>query len=343
MPFSRRVTLRHLRCLEALARQGSYSGAARELSVTQPAVSMQMRELESVVGMPIVDSHRRGVHLTQPGEILLRRAREAMNALHLAEAELGALAGLTTGVLEIAVISTAEYFMPHLLAEFGRRHPDLSIRLHVENRARLIERLASEELDLAIMGTVPAQLPVRTIAFAPHHLSFVAPPAHPLATARSIDPRELEQHRILLREKGSGTRANLERYLRTYGVRIGAADELGSNETIKQAAMAGMGIAFLSHHAFAMEHQAGRLVRLAVAGTPLEREWQIVRRREREPSPASQALIDFLMSEAPQRLARMTAFEAGEPAAAAPAGNRRAARPTRAPSAGAHRLAPRGA
>lgn len=296
MKLPERVSLRQLRAIVAIADSGSFTLAARHLHLTQPAVSMQVRELEAVVGQVLVDG-RREMRLTSAGEILVRYAREAIGALELAEVELKALKGLAAGTLEVVAISTAEYFVPHLLAEFGRRYPDINFRLTVENRARVHALLQEQRADVAIMGQPPRGLPLRRIPFAPHRLSFVAGPNHPLAGRSNIPPSALAGERLLLRERGSGTRANVERFLRVNGIKPLAADEMGSNETLKQAAMAGMGIAFLSHHTFAMEVESGRLVRLDVQDTPMIREWNLMVHADRPPSPALEALLEFLQGE----------------------------------------------
>ncbi len=296
MRLDQRATLKQLRALVAVADTGSFTMAARHLHITQPAVSMQLRELEGVVGEVLVDG-RREIRLTPAGEILVRRAREVFSALEMAGNELLAARGVAAGTIDMVVITTAEYFVPRLLAEFGRRYPDIRIRLSVANRADVHAMLDERRATLAIMGTPPGRLPLRCIPFAPHMLSFVANPDHPLAGKKHIPPAALEEERLLLRERGSGTRDHLERYLKSHGVRPLRADELGSNSTLKQAAMAGLGIAFLSHHTFGMELAAGRLVRLDVKGTPVEREWNVVVRNDQPLSPAVEALVEFLQDD----------------------------------------------
>lgn len=296
MKLAQRLTLRQIRAIVAVAETASFTLAARLLHLTQPAVSMQIKELEAIVGQVLVDG-RREIHLTSAGEVFVRRAREALAALEMAEVELKSMRGVASGTLEVVAITTAEYFVPHLLAEFGRRHPDIKFRLTVENRDRVHALLQEQRADLAIMGQPPRGMTLRRIPFAPHRLSFVARPDHPLAGRHHILPSALAGERLLLRERGSGTRTNLERFLRAHGIKPLAADELGSNETLKQAVMAGMGIAFLSHHTFAMEVESGRLVRLDVQDTPVIREWNVLVQAERPLTPALEALLEFLQSD----------------------------------------------
>lgn len=306
MRLTQRSSLRQLRALVAVADSGSFTAAAHLLHVTQPAVSMQLKELEEIVGEVLVDG-RREVRLTDAGEILVRQARAALEALELAEVQLKAQRDVPAGTIDVAAITTAEYFVPYLLAEFGRRFPDVGFRLTVANRETVHRLLREQRSDLAIMGEPPAGLPLRRIPFAPHPLSFVAAPDHPLAGRARITPTALAGERLLLREQGSGTRANLERFLRANGVKAVRADEMGSNETLKQAAMAGMGIAFLSHQCFAMEIAAGRLVRLNVLATPVMREWNVLVHEGRPPTPALVALIDYFQEEGALRLRALTA------------------------------------
>ena len=296
MKLANRVSLKQLRTLIAVADTGSFTLAARLLHVTQPAVSMQVQELESLVGEVLLDG-RRGFRLTSAGEILLRHAREVVFALERAEVELKAARGVASGTVSVAAITTAEYFVPRLLAAFGERYPEIGFKLSVHNRAGMAELLRERRADVVIMGEPPAGLNLRRIPFARDAMSFVAAPDHPLAGRARIPPASLAGERLLLREQGSGTRGNMERFLRAHGVRLLRADELGSNETLKQAVMAGMGVAFLSHHTFGIEADSGKLVRLDVRGTPVEREWNLLLHADRSASLAVEALIGFLRDE----------------------------------------------
>lgn len=296
MKLAQRLSLKQLRALVAVADSASFTQAARLLHLTQPAISMQIRDLEAIVGQVLVDG-RREVRLTAAGELVLRAAREALDALERAEVELKARTGVAAGTLDVVAITTAEYFVPQLLAEFGRRHPDIGFRLTVDNRARVHALLQENRVDVAIMGQPPRGLALRRIPFAPHRLSFVARPDHPLAARRNVPVAALAGEHLLLREQGSGTRDNLERFLRVHGVKPLAADQLGSNETLKQAVMAGMGIAFLSHHTFALEVESGRLQRLDLHDTPVIREWNVIARGDRPMTPALEALLEFLQTE----------------------------------------------
>lgn len=293
MKLAQRVSLRQLRLFIAVAETGSFTAAAKLMHVTQPAVSMQVHELESMIGEVLLDG-RRGFRLTAAGEILLRHAREVITSLELAEVELKAMKGVASGTVSVGAVTTAEYFAPRLLAAFGEAYPDIRFRLTVRNRSGMADLLRERGVDVAIMGAPPTGLTLRRVPFAPDPMSFVVPPTHPLAGRKSVPPSALAGERLLLREQGSGTRAAMERFLRAHGVKLAKADEMGSNETLKQAVMAGLGVSFLSHHTFAIEAAAGRLSRLNVRGTPIEREWNLLVPADKRPSLAVEALVDFL-------------------------------------------------
>lgn len=293
----RDATLRQLQLLVAVARARSFTRAAREVHLTQPAVSMQLRALERIAGHPLLERGRGPLRLTAAGEALLSHAQRILAELHDAEEALAALGGLRRGRLTIAVVSTAKYFAPKLLARFLRGHPGLELRLLVNNRAETIRLLAEDEVDLALTGTTPHELPLEARPFARHPLVVVVAPDHPLAGRRRVAPAELSGETFLVREPGSGTRAAMERFLRAARVHPGRTTEMHSNETIKQAAMAGMGVAFLSGHAVGLELATGALGVLPVDGLPVFREWNVVHRAGKVLSPAAAAFRAFVLEE----------------------------------------------
>jgi DNA-binding transcriptional LysR family regulator len=297
------VTLRQLKIFEAVARHLSFSRAAEELHLTQPAVSMQVQTLEDIAGLPLTEQAGKKVRLTAAGEEVARQARRVAEQLREAGEALAALKGVEAGRLRIGVVSTAKYFAPSLLAEFRRRHPGVELELTVHNRGTIVRHLAENSIDLAIMGSPPSGLPTVAQIFAEHPLVFIAAPNHPLADKRRIDPQRLSQETLLIREPGSGTRAALERYLEEHQVSAGATMELGSNETIKQAVMAGLGLAFISEHTTGLERSVGRLVRLNVIGTPVKRQWRLVYRTDKRLMPAATAFVRFMDSEGSRLIA----------------------------------------
>ncbi|MFA6314416.1 MAG: LysR family transcriptional regulator [Sterolibacterium sp.] len=291
------VTLRQLKVFEAVARHLSFSRAAEELHLTQPAVSMQVRGLEEDAGLPLTEQIGKKIFLTHAGAELARHARVIAQQLRAAEEALAAIRGVSGGELKIGVVSTAKYFAPRLLAAFRTRHPGVELHLGVHNREKIVRQLADNEIDLAIMGRPPAELDTVADAFAANSLVFIAAPDHPLAARRRIAPASLAQESFLIREQGSGTRSAMERFFAEHEVALGHTFEASSNETIKQAVMAGMGIAFISSRTIELELAVRQLVILHVAGTPILRQWHLVHRAEMRPFPLAEAFRKFLCEE----------------------------------------------
>jgi len=292
------VTLRQLKVFEAVARHLNYSRAAQELHLSQPAVSMQMKQLEGSAGMPLFEQAGKKIFLTEAGREMQHYARSVTQQLEEAAEALTELKDASRGRLQLTIISTAKYFAPKFVAKFCRLHPGVTLKLDVCNRATLLERLARNETDLVIMGHPPQGLDITLQPFAPNPHVIVAAPAHALARARRIALKHIAGETFLLRESGSGTRLLMERVFAEHGLAVNASMEIGSDETIKQAVMAGMGIGFLSSHAVQLELQAKRLVMLDVVGFPIVRNWYIVHRTDKRLSPVARAFKEFLLSEA---------------------------------------------
>ena len=292
------VTLRQLKVFESVARHLSFSRAAEELHLTQPAVSMQVKQLEELAGLPLTEMIGKKVFLTAAGEEVARQARRVAQQLREAGEALDAMKGVRGGRLSIGVVSTAKYFMPRLLAEFRRRKPGVEIDLRVHNREVIVRQLADNEIDLAVMGQPPQDFATVAEAFADHPLVIVAPPDHPLAGRRQIAAKLLNGETFLIREPGSGTRTAMERFFADADIIPHHLMEMVGNETIKQAVMAGLGLSFISAHTIALECEVGRLVKLPVAGTPVMRRWFVVHRAEKELLPVAETFRSFLLAEA---------------------------------------------
>lgn len=297
------VTLRQLKVFESVARHLSFSRAAEELHLTQPAVSMQVKQLEEQAGLPLTEMIGKKVYLTEAGEEVARHARRVAQQLREAGEAIDALKGVKGGRLSIGVISTAKYFAPRLLAEFRRGHPGIELDLRVNNRETVVRQLADNEIDLAIMGQPPQEFTTLAEAFADHPLVIIAPPEHPLAEKKRVSSADLAEETFLIREPGSGTRATMERFFADVGIVPRHSLEMVGNETIKQAVMAGLGLAFISAHTVSLECEVGRLVRLPVTGTPVIRRWFVVHRAEKELLPVAETFRAFLLAEAPGLLA----------------------------------------
>ena len=290
-------TFRQLQIFEAVARHLSYSRAAEELHLTQPAVSMQMRELEGNVGLAMLEQIGKKIFLTQAGEELNRRSRDILVRLAETRTVLETMKGIDHGRLNIAVVSTAKYFAPKLLALFCQRFTGVTLNLAVSNREEVLHRLTENQTDLAIMGQPPEGLDAEKEAFAYHPLGIIAPPGHPFASSKKIPLHVLMNETFLIREPGSGTRNVFERLLASHRLRAERTLQMDSNETIKQAVMAGMGIALLSLHTIGLELEANRLAILDVESLPVMRRWYIAHRTGKRLSPAAVAFRQFLLEE----------------------------------------------
>lgn len=290
------LTLKQFRAIQAIVRHGKIVNAAKGLHLTAPAVTIQLRQVEEELGLTLFDRAQDGMRPTAAGLAVVDAAQAIEERLRQLNDEIDAIKGVRTGSLKLGVVSTAKYFAPRLMASFMKEHPDIDMRLIVGNRAETIASLRGHDVDIALMGRPPKDVPVRAIAFGDHPLVIVAPPDHPLAGARDISKERIAQEDFLIREPGSGTRISLEIFLGEVPGRLDdLGAEMGSNETIKQAVMAGLGIAFISAHTIASEVEAGRLVILDVAGMPIRRQWFGVMRTDRSISPAMAAFHDFLM------------------------------------------------
>jgi DNA-binding transcriptional LysR family regulator len=327
------VTLRQLRVFAAVARHLSFGQAAAELHLTPPAISMQIKELEEQVGLPLFDRGARRVSLTTTGEYLLTYVMKILAHLKDAEDAVARLAGLKGGRLAIGMVSTAKYFLPRLLTQFHERHPEVEIRLTVGgNREQLVAAMQRNEVDLAVMGRPPIEVASRAQPFAPHPHVLVTPPAHPLMAAAARAPlpaSALLDYGFIVREPGSGTRAALEQYLQQHRIAPRIEMEMASNETIKQAVMAGMGLSFLSLHTLALELRNALIEVVPLQAGPVVRTWNIVHLQAKTLSPAAEALRYFVLEHGEAHLAEhhgQWLAQSGAESAPAPTKRRRGAK-----------------
>lgn len=317
--FARRTSLRQLRALGAVARTGGVAAAAGLLSVTPPAVAQQLRLLEEALGgVPLIERTPAGARPTEAVREVLAALGRVEAALADCAAAIDALRGMEGGRVAVGVISTAKYFAPFALAAFQRAHPTVRLRVLVGNRQETLAALEAFELDVAVMGTHPEHFPVERAVIGDHPHVVIAAPGHPLAGRRRVPLAEVAREAFLLREPGSGTRDLLGRLLGGAEMPGGPRMEIGTNETIKQAVMAGMGVALLSAHTIAAEVADGRLVVLDVEGLPVVRQWFVVRRAEKRLLPAAQALWEHLARSGADFLPRVAAA-AGRPGRGGPA------------------------
>ena len=266
------ITFRQLKVFAEVARHLSFVRAAESMHLTPPAVTMQVKELEERVGLPLFEREGRKVSLTTAGEYFLVYARRLIATLKEADDAMARFKRLETGLLTIGMVSTAKYFVPHLLARFREQHPGVDVRLRVTaNREQLVRLLQSSEVDLAVMGRPPKEVAARAEPFAAHPLVFVCPPGHPLLRVGHPPVQALAPYPFIVREPDSGTRSVMEAFFKAQRFEPRITMEMSSNETIKQAVIAGMGISFLSLHTIGLEVRSGLMHVLAVEGTPVMR------------------------------------------------------------------------
>lgn len=292
------VTFRQLRVFAEVAQQGSMARAAESLHLTPPAVSMQIKEVETQVGLPLFDRQGRSVVLSTAGEYFLVHAKRLLAALKEADDAMARFKRVERGLLTIGMVSTAKYFVPHLLARFHQDHPGVEVRLRVVgNREQLVALMQTSEVDLSIMGRPPREISTRSESFATHPLVFVAPPGHPLLATPQAPVAALGPYGFIVREHGSGTRSAMERFFQDQRFVPQIAMEMSSNETIKQAVIAGLGLSFLSLHTVGLEVKSGLMKIVEIAGTPVMRTWNVVHLGSKVLSPAAEAFRYFLLEQ----------------------------------------------
>jgi LysR family transcriptional regulator, putative pyruvate carboxylase regulator len=292
--YLNRLTLRQVQVFLAVCRLNSYSKAAEELALTQPAVSAQIRQLEELIGEPLLDYLGKQLYLTPAGDALRRAGRDLMQRLVSLEMELSELQGVMQGTLNLAVESSAQYFMPAELAAFCAQHPAVSVELEVVNHGRALRRLADNRDDLVVMGLVPDDRALTFIPFRDNEMVAVAAPGHTLCGARAVSLLRLAEETLLVREAGSGTRKAFEVYCLQQSVRFPRRQQLGSLEALKHGVRAGLGVAVLPREAVVAELAEGALQVLDVKGLPLRRSWCAVYPRGKNLTPVAAAFLRHL-------------------------------------------------
>jgi DNA-binding transcriptional LysR family regulator len=291
------ATLRQLKVFESVARNLSFSRAAEELHLTQPAVSTQVKKLQDHAGLPLFEQLGKKIHLTPAGAEMLHASRVIIRQFEEVEQTMTQFKGVTGGKLNVTVISAGDYFFPRLLVEFARRHEGVTLNFGVCNREELLEQLTDNLTDLAIMVRPPLDMETVNEAFAPHPYVVVASPDHPLATKKRIPVSRVAREPFVVREKGSDTWTSMAEGFGSHLAELNIAMEIKSTETIKQAVMAGMGLTFLSAHTISRELQSGSLVVLDVQGFPLMLNWYVVHREAKRLPPVAQAFRQFLLDD----------------------------------------------
>jgi LysR family transcriptional regulator for metE and metH len=301
----RDVSIRQLRALAALSANGSITAAAGKLHLTQPAVTLQLRNLQALAGLPLVQRTGDGMLLTDAGREVLALSERIEAALAACATSLEMMAGKTGGRISIGAVSTAKYFVPFAISGFSRLHPEIEIKLTIGNRQEIGAALRGYDLDIAIMGRPPVDIEMDVHLIGDHPHVIIAPTGHRLARKPRLPLTDLAGETFLTREPGSGTRGLMEQLFETAGVRPVIGMEMSSNETIKQAVIAGLGIAFISAHTVATELDERRLTMLDVVGLPIIRQWFVVNRKDKVLLPPAQAMRQFLGAQGAQFLPRM--------------------------------------
>lgn len=302
-----RITFNQLRIFTTVVHQGSFSRAAEALHLTQPTLSVQVKQLADQIGAPLLEQIGKRVHPTAAGREVLVAAEDIARALERLESALAAQRGLERGHLRLAVVSTAEYFVPRLLGTFHARHPGIDVALQVVNRQQVIERLRENADDLYVMTRPPAGEDIEHRPVVANPLVVIAPRAHPLASKSRVRLADLAAHPFVLRERGSGTRLVMEEFFARHSVRLDARLELGSNEAIKQAVSGGLGLSVISALALKRRSRAEGLAVLPVEGFPIPAQWHVVRLRGKQLSAAARAFLVHLEAAAPALEATLSA------------------------------------
>ena len=296
-------TLRQLQVFEKVASHLNYSRAAEELYLSQPAVSMQIKQLEMHIGLPLFEQMGKKIFLTEAGRELFHYSRAITQQLAEMQTVFDEMKGLGKGRLALSVVNTANYITPQLLAKFCQHYPGINVILHVANRDAVLKQLADNSADLAIMGQPPGGMDISAESFLDNPLVVIAAPGHPLAKLKRVKFARLAEETFLSREQGSGTRSAMERIFAQHNIQPHISMEMETNEAIKQAVQAGMGLGILSLHSIELELETGRLAMLNVEHFPLLRHWFVAHRSNKRLSGAALAFKEFLLTEAEKIIA----------------------------------------
>ena len=294
------ITLHQLKVFEAAARNCSFTRAAEELFLTQPTISMQMKQLSKAIGLPLFEQIGKRLYLTEAGEELLATSKEIFEKFDQLDMKIADLKGLKQGQLRLAVITTAKYVIPRLLGPFCQQHPNIDISLKVTNHTGVLERIAENEDDLYIVSQPPEHLKVNLYSFVENPLVVLAPRNHPLAQEKHIPLQRLAEEPFIMREEGSATRRAVQTLFDQHQVPIKVKLELGSNEAIKQAIASGLGVSVLSLHTLILEGTDGPLKILPVEHFPIPRNWYVVYPEGKQLSIVANTFFEFLKKEGKQ-------------------------------------------
>ncbi len=302
------ATLHQLKVFEAVARHSSFTRAAEELFLTQPTVSMQVKQLSKTVGLPLFEQVGKRLYLTAAGKELYSTCQDVFDRLTQFEIAIADLKGLKQGTLRLAVVSTAKYVIPRILGPFCQRYPGIDVSLTVTNHQYVLESLATNKDDLYILSQLPDDSDAQVQPFMENPLVVLAPRSHPLTNEKNIPLSRIAEEPFIMREPGSGTRKAVQKLFDSQGLPMRVKLDLGSNEAIKQAIAGGMGLSVLSKHTLALEGVNNQLAVLDVEGFPIERQWYVVYPSGKQMSAIARAFYDYLLNEGKQ-VAQQTAYQ----------------------------------
>jgi DNA-binding transcriptional LysR family regulator len=295
MSLAKTANIKQLITFQKVARLGNVSMAAEELFLSQSATSIQLSNLEEAVGIKLLSRTGRGIRLTEAGEVLYTLSERVLNTWQEVSDEMESYLGDFTGTLRIGAVTTAEYWLPHLLVNFANANPKIKLKLQVANRDDIVRYLSTDEIDLAVMGRAPDEIRVKSVSFANNPTAFLAAPGHVLMHTQGLNLEMLANSHMLVREKGSGARSSLERIFKTEGIKLAIGAELSSNESIKQLCIAGLGPAYMSLQSCLLEIRAGLLSVLPLPNNPLNRRWNVVHLEHKPLSQVASVFMEHLI------------------------------------------------
>ncbi len=293
----RHATFRQLQVFEAVARHASFTMAADELHLTQPTLSMQMKKLQTIVGVPLYNQIGKRIYLTDTGQELLKTCHEVFTSLYNFEMRSADIQGIKKGNLNLSGVTTAEYFAPRILGDFCKKYPGINVALEVANRQHILERLEQNLDDIYIVGQTPTDTKIHTIPFLENPLVILASPNHHLAQQKNIPLDQLSQENFILREPGCGTYLSMDKLHKEQNISFKSSMALGSNEAIKQAVIGELGISLLSLYALTHEISTGEIVVLNVEGFPIKDQWYLCYPKGKQLSIVAQAFLDYMLTE----------------------------------------------
>jgi len=306
----RHSTIRQLEVFATAARLGSFTRTAEEMFLTQPTVSMQIKKLTDVVGLPLFEQIGKKMYLTDAGRELYRTCRGILEHLSQFEMIAADMKGVKAGKLRLAVVTTAKYFVPRLLGSFCQQYPGIDVSLTVSNRDSILERMTDNVDDLYILSQLPEDVDEVVQAFLENPLVVIAPVNHPLVNKKNITLKRIAQEPFLSREYGSGTRMATEHIFSKQGLKLKVRMELGSNEAIKQAIIGGLGISVLSRHTTALGSPMEELTELDVKGFPIDEKWYCTYPAGKQLSIVAQTFLAYLQ-DAPRIIVDLALSGAG--------------------------------